>query len=109
MNNEIRIGVYPRESAAEYAFFSRLMNVRLDALACDQFVENRQHLLAVMVGAMQPGLDAELIAVPLEQLVEQLAGDVDIAAQGVGGVAAQKESIEHRGLALRGQRVKIVQ
>jgi len=85
------------------------VNVGFDALARDQFVENGQYLLAVVVGALQPGLDGEFIAMALEKLVEELAGDVDIAAEGVGGVAAQEEPVEHRGLALGSQRVEVVQ
>lgn len=85
------------------------MDVSFDALARDQFVENGQHLLAVLIGALEPGLHANLIAVPPQELVEQLARDVDIAAEGVGRVAAQEEPVEQRRLALGRQRVEVVQ
>lgn len=85
------------------------MNVGFYAFARDEFVEDGQHLLAVLVGALQPGLHSNLIAVPPEELVEQLARDVDIAAESVGRVAAQEEPVEQRRLALGRQRVEVVQ
>ena len=78
-------------------------------LAGDQFVEDRQDLLAVKVGALEFLPYGLLIAMAEHQLVQELPGDVDIAAQGFGGVPPQEQPIEQGRLALRRQGIELFQ
>jgi hypothetical protein len=46
--------------------------------------------------------------VPSQQFLEELSGDVDIAAQSIGGVTSQEEAVEQRRLPLRRHRIEFI-
>ena len=76
------------------------MNAFFHFFACHQFIEDRQHLLAVLKNGLELFLNQSFVAVAPQEFVDQFAGQFDIAAQGVGGVAAQEQAIEKGRLAL---------
>jgi len=84
-----------------------LLNANFNPFAGDQFVKDRQNLFAVLVDALQPGPGTDLVAVPEHHLIQQLARDIDIAAQGVGRMAPQEEAVKKRRLPLGSQWVKL--
>lgn len=73
-----------------------LLNRRADALAVDQFIEDREDLLAVLVQAHEGLAELGLLPLPLEPFLDDLFGNVDVTAQGVGRMAAQKQPVEQR-------------
>jgi hypothetical protein len=78
-------------------------------LTRDQLVENRQNLLAVQERTLQFLPHGLLITVTEHKLVQELPGDVDIAAEGFGGVPAQEQPIKQGSLTLRRQRIEFFQ
>ena len=70
------------------------MHALFDPLPGDQFVKDGQDLFPILINTLQPSSHAELVAMPQEQFVQEFAGDVDVAAQGVGGVAPKKQAVE---------------
>jgi hypothetical protein len=77
-------------------------------LAVHEFVEDREHLLAIRVNAFEVIAKGGFVARSFQPLVNQGLGDVYIAAQSIDRVAAQEQTIKHRRLTLRGQRIEIV-
>src|SRR5271155_1141618 len=82
---------------------ARLLKPHARLLVQDQLIEDGEHLLAVLINALQRIPEAQLVAARVAPLHQQRLRHVDIASQRVGGVAAQKEPVEHGRLSLRGQ------
>ena len=76
-------------------------------LVGNQTVEDCQDLFAVLVDALELGLRAAFVAMPEHHLIQEFAGDVDIAAQGVGGVAAQEQPVEKSRFPLGSQWIEL--
>jgi hypothetical protein len=74
----------------------------------DQFVEDGKNLFAIAVHAAQGIAEVVLVAVWVKPLVEQGTGDVNIAPERIGGVAAQKEAVKHCCFPLGSERVEII-
>src|SRR5712692_10148222 len=68
----------------------RLMHALFDPLFSHQLVKDSQHQLPILVHPVELLLHLRFVTVPKEQLIEKFAGDVDIAAQGVGRVSPQE-------------------
>ncbi len=73
-----------------------------------EFIENGEYSLAITVHAPQRIAEIVLVTLRLDPFVEERPGHVDIAAQIVGGVSAQEESIENRRLSLGRERIQIL-
>ncbi len=76
--------------------------------ARNQLIEDRKDLLTILVNRLELFLNGEFVTMPLKKLVHQFAGQFDIAAQRFGRVAAQEETIEQRGFALRCEGIEIL-
>jgi hypothetical protein len=79
-----------------------------NALAVYQLIKDREHLFPVEVDLLEFFAHGEFIAVPSQQLVQQLSGNVDVAAQSFGRMPAQEEAVEKSRFALRSQRVDLL-
>jgi len=77
--------------------------------ASDQFVEDRQNLLAVQESPLQFLPHRLLIAVAKHQLVQEFPGNVDIPAQSFSRVSPEEQPVEQGCLALRSQRIEFFQ
>ncbi len=71
-------------------------------LGVNQFVEDGQHLFAIVINALQVVVEARLKAARLQPFFEKIARHVDITAQRLRRVAAEKKAIEHCRFPLRG-------
>ncbi|MCX6634511.1 MAG: hypothetical protein NT090_05415 [Acidobacteria bacterium] len=78
------------------------------AFVVDQFVEYGQHLFAVLVEPQQRFAELRLLPLALQQFLDDRFRHVDIAAQGIGGVASKEQPIEEGGLLVRGGGIEIV-
>lgn len=74
----------------------------------DQFVEDGQNFFAVGVHVLQAVLELGTELAAADPFFGGAAGDINILAQVLGGVAAQEESVEHGRFALRRQWVVVV-
>ena len=78
------------------------------AFVVDQFVEYRQDLFAVLVEPHERFPVLRFLPLALQQFLDDRFRHVDIAAQGIGGVASKEEPIEEGGLLARGGRIEVV-
>ena len=76
--------------------------------AGNQTVKDGKDALAVLIDAVEIGAEGALKVAGADPFVGDGAGNVDVLAKGVEGVAAQEKSIKERGLALGGQRIVVV-
>lgn len=83
------------------------MYALFNPLTRHQFVEDRQNLLPILIDALEARSHASLIAMAQKHLIQQLTGDVDIAAKSVGGVTPEEKTVEERCFPLRSQRVDL--
>lgn len=72
-----------------------------------QLIEDRQYLFSIAVHAAERIAKAFLIAAGLQPLVQQGPGNVNIAAEVIGRVAAQEKAVEDSRFPLRTKRVEI--
>jgi len=78
-----------------------LLQALRSGIVAEQIFENGQDVLAILDDAFQNRTKLGLafgFAIPLR---EHRGGDADVAAQFVGGMAAQEKPVEKRGFALR--------
>ena len=85
-----------------------LLHVLAVLFVQDQPVENRQHLFAVGVNALEIFAKGGLEIVRAHPFVEQGAGDVNILPEGFDGMAAKEKPVEKSGLTLGGQGIEFV-
>jgi hypothetical protein len=74
----------------------------------NQLVEDGQDLFAVTIHAAQGIAEIAFIAMRMQPLIKEWPRNVDIPAQGIGRVAAQKKAVENCRFPLRRERVNIV-
>ena len=85
-----------------------LLNSNPVFLVQNQLIENRQHLLAILVNPPQRIPKVVLVAPGAKPFLQQNPWHIDIPAQGFRGVSPQEKAIEHGRLALRGEWIKFV-
>jgi hypothetical protein len=74
----------------------------------NELVKDGEDLFAIAVHAAQGIAEIVLVAVWMKPLIQQGAGDVNIAPERIGGVAAQKEAVKHCRFPLGSERVEII-
>ena len=84
------------------------MNAGAVAFVENQLVENREYLFAELVDPAEAFAEAGFVAAGAKPFGEHVAGHVDVAAQGFGGLAAEEEAVEHSRFLHRGGRVIVV-
>ena len=82
-----------------------LVDPILDPLAGHQFVENLEDTFPIPVGLLEFGLHAKFVAVAAQKLLDELFGNVNVAAERVCRVAAQKQAVEQGRFTLGRKRV----
>lgn len=85
----------------------KLLHADANALAVDQFVEDGQDFFAKVIDSFNTFAEVAVIERMIQPAVEDVAGNLDVAAQLLGVVAAQKEPVEHGGFALDVQWIEI--
>jgi len=68
----------------------------------DEFVEDGENLLAVVVELPEVVAEVAFVLAAGLPLLEQRYGNIDIAAEGIDGVATQEETVEEGGFAAGG-------
>lgn len=84
------------------------MNANPEPFFGYQFVEDSQNFLPVGIHLPEGVAEAVLIPLWLEPFVQHGAGNVNIPAEGIGGMTTQKKTVKHGRLPLWGQGIQFL-
>ena len=86
----------------------RLLDLNHSLFARNEPLENRENAFAIFVNPVQIRAEVSLIIPGVGPLVDDLARDVDILAQGIEGVSAQEKAVKEGSFPVRCKWVEIV-